>query len=128
MVYQYFSVPAKRDTQAVRVDLSKLQNYFATQKLKFAMMDNLRQDSAVLALDTSKRLTIFDPSIQQNIGLDRETTNPWLFWPVRIVLIFLIYQFTLPLVGFFFGQFKFFKNFSKKTLSRMGFKFLFKKS
>ncbi|HLB55707.1 MAG TPA: hypothetical protein VJK30_00050 [Coxiellaceae bacterium] len=68
MVYKYFSVPAKRGTQAVRVDLSKLQNYFASQKLKFAMMDNLRQDSAVLALDTSKRLTIFDPSIQQNIG------------------------------------------------------------
>jgi len=60
------------------------------------------------------------------IGLNQETTNPWLFWPVRILLIFLIYQFTLPLVGFFFGQYKFFKNFSKKTLSRMGFKFLFK--
>lgn len=67
-VYKYFSVPAKRDTQAVRVDLSKLQNYFATQKLKFAMMDNLRQDSAVLALDTSKRFVVFDPSIHQNIG------------------------------------------------------------
>ena len=64
----------------------------------------------------------------QFIGLAKETTNPWLFWPVRILLIFLIYQFTLPLVGFFFGQFKFFKNFSKKTLSRMGFKFLFKNS
>ena len=61
------------------------------------------------------------------VGLTKETTNPWLFWPVRIVLIFLIYQFTLPLVGFCFGQFKFFMNFSKKTLSRMGFKFLFKK-
>lgn len=62
------------------------------------------------------------------IGLAKETTNPWLFWPVRVLLIFLIYQFTLPLVGFCFGQFKFFKNFSKKTLSRMGFKFLFKEN
>lgn len=61
------------------------------------------------------------------IGLAKETTNPWVFWPIRIGLIFIIYQFTLPLVGFCFGQFKFFKNFSKKTLSRMGFKFLFKK-
>ena len=60
------------------------------------------------------------------IGLAKETTNPWLFWPVRIILIFLIYQFTLPLVGFCLGQFTFFKNFSKKTLSRMGSKFLFK--
>jgi hypothetical protein len=60
------------------------------------------------------------------IGLAKETTNPWVFWPIRIGLIFVIYQFTLPLVGFCFGQFKFFKAFSKKTLSRMGFKFLFK--
>ncbi|SNR34587.1 hypothetical protein SAMN06265371_101545 [Lutibacter agarilyticus] len=60
------------------------------------------------------------------IGLAKETTNPWIFWPIRIGLIFVIYQFTLPLVGFCFGQFKFFKAFSKKTLSRMGFKFLFK--
>ena len=65
--------------------------------------------------------------LTEYIGLAKETTNPWLFWPVRILLIFIIYQFTLPLVGFFFGQFIFFKNFSKKTLSRMGFKFLFKK-
>lgn len=62
------------------------------------------------------------------IGLSSETTNPWLFWPVRIVLIFLIYQFTLPLVGFCFGQFKFFSNFSKKTLSRMGFKRFFEEA
>ena len=25
------------------------------------------------------------------IGLAKETTNPWLFWPVRIILIFFIY-------------------------------------
>lgn len=60
------------------------------------------------------------------IGLAKDTTNPWIFWPIRIGLIFVIYQFTLPIVGFCFGQFKFFKAFSKKTLSRMGFKFLFK--
>lgn len=59
------------------------------------------------------------------IGLTKET-HPWLFWPVRIVLIFLLYQFTLPIVGFFLGQFDFFKKFSKKKFTRMGLKFLFK--
>ena len=62
------------------------------------------------------------------IGLNSETTDPWLFWPVRIVLIFFIYQFTLPLVGFLFGQHKFFSAFSTKTLSRMGFKRFFKEA
>jgi hypothetical protein len=61
------------------------------------------------------------------IGLEYETTNPWLFWPVRIILIFLIYQITLPFVGLCFGQFKFFWNFfTKKMLLRMGFKRFFK--
>jgi len=65
--------------------------------------------------------------VTEFIGLNYETTNPWLFWPVRIILIFFIYQLTLPLVGFFFGQFNFFWNlFTKKMLMRMGFKKFFK--
>jgi manganese efflux pump family protein len=60
-------------------------------------------------------------------GLSPETTNPWLFWPLRILLIFPIYQATLPIVGWFFGQFKFFWAFEKKFLSRLGLGFLFKK-
>lgn len=60
------------------------------------------------------------------IGLSPETISPWLFWPLRILLIFPIYQLTLPIVGWFFGQFKFFWEFEKKFLSRLGFGFLFK--
>ncbi len=61
------------------------------------------------------------------IGLGVETTNVWLFWPVRIALIFIIYQTTLPIVGWLFGQFKFFWAFEKKMLSRLGLGKLFKK-
>jgi len=64
--------------------------------------------------------------VTEFIGLHRETTSPWIYWPLRILLIFSIYQFTLPIVGFCFGQYKFFWNFTKKMLSRMGLKFLFK--
>jgi hypothetical protein len=60
--------------------------------------------------------------VTEFIGLSHETTNPWLFWPVRILLVFVIYQITLPLVGFCFGQFNFFWNFAKKMLSRIGLK------
>lgn len=60
-------------------------------------------------------------------GLSPETINPsWLYHPIRIILIFPIYQLTLPVVGWLFGQFKFFWNFEKKMLSRMGFKRFFK--
>ena len=56
-------------------------------------------------------------------GLSSETTDPYiLYLGLRILLIFPIYQFTLPLVGWVFGQFKFFWAFEKKTLSRFGIK------
>lgn len=64
--------------------------------------------------------------ITEFIGLDGETTNPWLFWPVRILLIFPIYQVLLVLIGWLFGQFKFFWNLEKKTLNRLGLGFLIK--
>ncbi|WP_304236358.1 DUF6787 family protein [Jiulongibacter sediminis] len=57
------------------------------------------------------------------LGLSPETTEPYvLYLFLRIILIFPIYQFTLPLVGWCFGQFNFFWGFTKKMLSRMGFK------
>lgn len=50
------------------------------------------------------------------IGLDKETTSAFIYWPLRILLVFPIYQLTLPIVGLVFGQFKFFWNFEKKML------------
>ena len=61
-------------------------------------------------------------------GLSPETLNPWLYWPLRILLIFPIYQLTLPIVGWVFGEFTFFLAFEKKFLGRLGLGFLFKKS
>lgn len=61
------------------------------------------------------------------LGIDPETISPYLYWPIRIFIIFPVYQITLPFVGFLFGQFKFFWNFEKKFLTRLGLGFLFKK-
>jgi hypothetical protein len=69
----------------------------------------------------AKPITLF-------LGLSIETVSPFIFWPLRILLIFPIYQLTLPIVGWFFGQFKFFWAFEKKFLSRLGLGFLFKES
>ena len=60
------------------------------------------------------------------LGLSEELIHPMMYWPLRIVLIFIVYQTTLPLVGFVFGQFRFFWNFEKKFLKRVGLGFLFK--
>lgn len=56
-------------------------------------------------------------------GLSPETTEPYaLYLVLRILLIFPIYQITLPLVGWCFGQFNFFWAMEKKMLKRFGFK------
>ena len=64
--------------------------------------------------------TLIAKPLMKFIGLAHETTNLYIFWPLRILLIFIVYQTTLPLVGFLFGQFNFFWNFEKKMLRRFG--------
>ncbi len=56
------------------------------------------------------------------IGLDKAALSPWVFWPIRISIIFPIYQVLIVIIGVLFGQFKFFWNFEKKMLYRLGFK------
>jgi hypothetical protein len=51
-----------------------------------------------------------------------------LYWILRVLVIFPIYQILLLLVGTLFFQFKFFWEFEKKILKRMGFKRFFKDS
>jgi hypothetical protein len=59
------------------------------------------------------------------LGITADNFSPWIYWPSRLLLIFPIYQVLLVFFGFIFGQFRFFWNFEKKMLSRMGFGFLF---
>ncbi len=59
------------------------------------------------------------------VGIDKETLGNWII-PVRLMLIFPIYQVLLVCIGFIFGQFKFFWAFERKMLKRLGLGFLFK--
>jgi hypothetical protein len=67
------------------------------------------------------------------IGLSREAFpehffGGFLYYTLRILLIFPIYQVLLVLIGTLFGQHKFFWKFEKKMLSRLGLGFLFQES
>jgi len=62
----------------------------------------------------------FADPVTQFIGLDIATTSPWIFWPIRVFIIFAIYQVLLVTVGTLFGQHKFFWNFEKQMLRRLG--------
>jgi hypothetical protein len=54
--------------------------------------------------------------------IDLDHLSAWTFWPIRLIVIFPIYQILLVLNGWIFGQFDFFWNFEKKMLKRFGIK------
>lgn len=67
------------------------------------------------------------------IGLSRDVFadhffGGFIYYTLRILCIFPIYQILLVLIGFIFGQYKFFWKFEKKMLSRLGLGFLFQES
>lgn len=59
------------------------------------------------------------------LGITKDDFGFW-FTPLRLLLIFPIYQVLLVFIGFLFGQFRFFWAFEKKMLRSMGLGFLFK--
>jgi len=66
-----------------------------------------------LAVYLAKPITHF-------LGISKETTPGIIFWPVRIIVVFIVYQVMLVIVGTLFGQKKFFWNMEKKMLQRLG--------
>lgn len=78
----------------------------------------------VFAITGYSSLFIAKP-ILELIGLHQETTNPWIYRPLRILLIFPFYQVLIVFYGWLFGQFKFFWAFEKKMLGKLGLKFLY---
>ncbi len=63
--------------------------------------------------------------LMEFVGLGKDVTSGWIYWPVRILLIFPIYQVLLVIFGWIFGQYAFFKAFAIKMVSRMGLGFIF---
>ncbi len=84
----------------------------------------------VFAITGSSSVWVARPVLDW-IGLDslrdlEQWWGSWLYWTLRILLIFPIYQVLLVAFGWLFGQFQFFWNFEKKMLQRMGLGFLFR--
>jgi hypothetical protein len=78
----------------------------------------------VFAITGSTSAKISGPIIDF-LDFKKHIPNAVLFWSIRILIIFPIYQILLVIVGWIFGQFNFFWEFEKKMLSRLGFKKFF---
>jgi len=60
--------------------------------------------------------------ILNSLNITPESFTTLGYWVVRIILLFIVYQFMLVFFGWLFGQHKFFWNFEKKMLIRLGLK------
>jgi ABC-type enterochelin transport system permease subunit len=78
----------------------------------------------VFAVTGSTSTKISGPIIEF-LGLKDSISSTYIFWTLRILIIFPIYQVLLVIFGWLFGQFQFFWAFEKKMLTRMGFKRFF---
>lgn len=59
------------------------------------------------------------------IGITKENLNAALYWVLFIIIGLIFYQILLVCFGWLFGQFRFFWNFEKKMLNKLGFKRFF---
>ena len=75
----------------------------------------------VFSIAGSLALIISEPLLHK-LGIIKNLLSPWIFWPLRILIVFISYQFIILAVGALFGQFRFFWNFEKKMLVPLGFK------
>ncbi len=119
---------------------SNLRNIFAGDsvclmkklKARWGIQSNLQLIIILIVFSITGSASVYvaKPFLEW-VGMNRDTfAESWwggfVYWTLRLLLIFPFYQILLVLFGWLFGQFKFFWAFEKKMLSRMGLSFLFK--
>ena len=102
-------------------------NWLNKLKIKWGITSNIQFVIIMLvfAITGSLSLVISKPillilEISPSIG-------KWLYFPLRLMIIFPIYQICLLFIGTLLGQFHFFWELEKKMFKRMGLMKLFKK-
>ncbi|MEC9108101.1 MAG: DUF6787 family protein [Bacteroidota bacterium] len=75
----------------------------------------------VFAITGSTSALITSP-LKEFLGLSYDNLDWFLFWPLEIIIITLVYQPILLIVAAIFFEFKFFWEFEKKMLRKIGLK------
>ena len=78
----------------------------------------------VFAITGSTAAKIAGP-VTEAVGISNDLAW-YIYWPIRILMVFPLYQVFLVFFGWLFGEFKFFWNFEKKMIRSMRLGFLLK--
>lgn len=79
----------------------------------------------VFAITGSTAAKIAGP-ITETFGISKDLAW-YIYWPIRILMVFPIYQVLLVFFGWLFGEYTFFWTFEKKMIRSMRLGFLLKK-
>tara|TARA_B100000989_G_scaffold295024_1_gene275200 strand:+ start:738 stop:1046 length:309 start_codon:yes stop_codon:yes gene_type:complete len=92
-------------------------------KLKYGIKSNYQLIIIfiIFGITGSTAAYISNP-LMEFINIKKSDLNIFIYWIVRIFVITFVYQIILLAVAFVFGEFKFFWNFEKKMLKRIGLK------
>jgi hypothetical protein len=95
-------------------------SFFEKLKLRWQITSNwqLFMICVVFAITGSASAVVSAP-VLKFLGITKDL-GPFIFWPLRILIIFPIYQVLLVIIGALLGQHKFFWAFEKKMLKRFG--------
>ena len=101
----------------LRIKLKKI-------KEKWAITSNLQLVTILVVFAVTGSLSAWvSQPLLDFIGLDKTAVSGWVFWPIKILIVFPIYPVLIVVIGTLFGQYAFFWNFAKKMLGRCGFNF-----
>ena len=88
-------------------------------KIKWGIKSNLQLLIIFLVFGVTGSTSVWvSKPILDFVGLKQSAVSTLVYWPVRIVIIFPVYQTLLLIIGSIFGQSKFFKNFIKKMFQK----------
>ena len=94
-------------------------SHFQNLKDRWEIQSNKQLIVILIVFAISGSLSMFlSKPLLGVVGVQKETLDPFVFWPLRILIMFVSYYIVLISVGAIFGQYRFFLAFSKKTFGR----------
>ena len=88
-------------------------------KIKWGIKSNLQLLIIFLVFGVTGSTSVWvSKPILDFVGLEQSAVSALVYWPIRIIIIFPVYQILLLIIGSIFGQSKFFKNFIKKMFQK----------
>ena len=94
-------------------------NYLKNIKDRWGIVSNFQFIIIIIVFSITGPISLLiSGPILDFINLEQLITVNWVYWLVRIIIIFPIYQLLLIMIGSLLGEYKFFKNFIKRMFKK----------